>query len=203
MRIARWITKATDTHSEYVILLLFHWNYAYMNAPCCYVTVHFLPCYRQLPVRTPSWHHSSDVLSVRQFSEWFIPVALSTQFLYRFYYLLFARKPYIFKHYWPLKIIPTIFRKSLRIELRKCNIITTVSDEYLPALMQLCTHLSTCLRSWMKFLQQISCQCFWNIFLQLCDLFEFHELCKACILGWTVIFVIGWLLLDQLHYLGL
>jgi hypothetical protein len=42
MRIACWITKATDTHSEYVILL-FHSNNGYANAPQCYVT-------RTLPV---------------------------------------------------------------------------------------------------------------------------------------------------------
>jgi hypothetical protein len=37
MRIACWITKATDTHSQYVILLL-HGNNGYANAPQCYVT---------------------------------------------------------------------------------------------------------------------------------------------------------------------
>jgi len=37
MRIACWISKATDTHSEYVILLLFHRNNGYANAPQCYV----------------------------------------------------------------------------------------------------------------------------------------------------------------------
>ena len=35
-RIASWIPKATDTHSEYVILL-FHCNNVYTNAPLCYV----------------------------------------------------------------------------------------------------------------------------------------------------------------------
>jgi hypothetical protein len=37
MRFACWITKATDKHSEYVILLLFHGNNGYANAPQCYV----------------------------------------------------------------------------------------------------------------------------------------------------------------------
>ena len=37
MRFACWITKATDTHSEYVILLLFHRNNSYANAPQYYV----------------------------------------------------------------------------------------------------------------------------------------------------------------------
>jgi hypothetical protein len=36
MRFACWITKATDTHSEYVILLS-QYNKAYANAPECYV----------------------------------------------------------------------------------------------------------------------------------------------------------------------
>ena len=39
MRIVCRITKATDTHSEYVILL-FHCNRGYANAPHCYVLSH-------------------------------------------------------------------------------------------------------------------------------------------------------------------
>jgi hypothetical protein len=35
MRSACWITKATDTHSEYVILIAFPGNYGYTNAPRC------------------------------------------------------------------------------------------------------------------------------------------------------------------------
>ena len=40
MRIASWMTKATNTHSEYVILfffLLFYSNNGSRNAPQCYV----------------------------------------------------------------------------------------------------------------------------------------------------------------------
>jgi len=37
MRIACWITKATNTHSEYMILLI-HRNSGYANAPQCYFT---------------------------------------------------------------------------------------------------------------------------------------------------------------------
>jgi len=37
MRIACWIPKATDTHSQYEHLLLIHWNNDYTNAPQCYV----------------------------------------------------------------------------------------------------------------------------------------------------------------------
>jgi len=31
------ISKSTDTHSEYVILIAFHYNNGYTNAPLCYV----------------------------------------------------------------------------------------------------------------------------------------------------------------------
>jgi len=37
MRIACWVTKATDTHSEYVIIIVFHGNSGYVNAPQSYV----------------------------------------------------------------------------------------------------------------------------------------------------------------------
>jgi hypothetical protein len=41
MRIARWLTKATDTHSEYVILLAFSRQNGDTNAPqyydCAYI----------------------------------------------------------------------------------------------------------------------------------------------------------------------
>jgi hypothetical protein len=38
MRVACWMTKATDAHSEYVILLISHGNNVYANVPQCYVT---------------------------------------------------------------------------------------------------------------------------------------------------------------------
>ena len=37
MRIARWITNATDTHSEYVVFMAFPCNSGCTNAPLCYV----------------------------------------------------------------------------------------------------------------------------------------------------------------------
>jgi len=38
MCIVCWIPKATNTHSEYVLVkLLFHCNSGFMNAPHCYV----------------------------------------------------------------------------------------------------------------------------------------------------------------------
>jgi hypothetical protein len=37
MRFACWVTKATGTHSEYVVLIAFHSNNDYANAPQWYV----------------------------------------------------------------------------------------------------------------------------------------------------------------------
>ena len=37
MRIACWKPNASNTHSDYVILLLFHCNNGCTNAPQCYV----------------------------------------------------------------------------------------------------------------------------------------------------------------------
>jgi hypothetical protein len=42
MRFACWITKTTDIHSEYVILIAFHGNNGYANASLSYV-IHTLP----------------------------------------------------------------------------------------------------------------------------------------------------------------
>ena len=44
MRIACWITEATDTHSEYVMFLLFHGSSGYANVPHCYVVVCVCVC---------------------------------------------------------------------------------------------------------------------------------------------------------------
>jgi hypothetical protein len=43
MHFACWLTKATDTHSEYVTLIVVHGNNGYANAPQCYIV-------RELPV---------------------------------------------------------------------------------------------------------------------------------------------------------
>jgi len=43
MRIACWIPKVTYTHSEYVIILLFHYNNCITNAPQYYV-LRIPPC---------------------------------------------------------------------------------------------------------------------------------------------------------------
>ena len=37
MRITCWIPKATNTHSEYVILIAFHYNSGCGNGPQCYI----------------------------------------------------------------------------------------------------------------------------------------------------------------------
>jgi len=42
MWIAYWIFKATNTHSEYVILITFPLKNSYAKAPQSYVTVHYL-----------------------------------------------------------------------------------------------------------------------------------------------------------------
>jgi hypothetical protein len=45
MRFAFWINNATDTHSEYVILLAFQHDNGYANAPQYSVIVHCLSCF--------------------------------------------------------------------------------------------------------------------------------------------------------------
>ena len=45
MSIACWIPKATNTHSEYAILLVFTLKNGYKNAHQLYI--HFLSCYTQ------------------------------------------------------------------------------------------------------------------------------------------------------------
>ena len=45
MRVASWVPKATDTHSEYVILIAFHCNKGYKNASQCYVIRTLSVCY--------------------------------------------------------------------------------------------------------------------------------------------------------------
>jgi len=46
VRIAYWIPKATNTHSEYVIFI-FLCNNAYTNATYSYVILRCLPCFLQ------------------------------------------------------------------------------------------------------------------------------------------------------------
>ena len=38
MRFACWITKATNTHPEYLIIIAFYASNDYVNVPQCYVT---------------------------------------------------------------------------------------------------------------------------------------------------------------------
>ena len=44
MRNACWVATATDSHSEYVILIVFYCNNGNANAPRCYVIVKCLSC---------------------------------------------------------------------------------------------------------------------------------------------------------------
>jgi len=46
MRVACWVPKATDKHSEYVILTVLHCNNVRTNAPQCYVIRALLSCVR-------------------------------------------------------------------------------------------------------------------------------------------------------------
>jgi len=43
MHIACWMTKATETHSEYVIRIIYSQKNCYANAPHCYAYTH-VPC---------------------------------------------------------------------------------------------------------------------------------------------------------------
>jgi hypothetical protein len=56
MRSACWIPKATNTHSEYVILLLSYGNNGCANAPQCYI-IYTLPVFIKCYVcqREPGW----------------------------------------------------------------------------------------------------------------------------------------------------
>jgi hypothetical protein len=46
VRIACWITKATDIHSEYVILIAFPLNNSCMHTPRCYVILTLTVLYK-------------------------------------------------------------------------------------------------------------------------------------------------------------
>jgi len=44
IHIACWVTKTTETHSDYVYVLLFHGNNIYVNTLHCYI-IHTLPVF--------------------------------------------------------------------------------------------------------------------------------------------------------------
>ena len=44
MHNACWVPETTNTHSGYVILIAFHGNNGFTNAPQCYIVVHCLSC---------------------------------------------------------------------------------------------------------------------------------------------------------------
>ena len=101
MRIACWITKATNTHPEYVILIAFHRNNGCRNAPKCYFirTLHVLfnatiayPC-QNLPVLF--------FLLFYLISPWWWPIKAETRrrpavwlyiFVYRTFFCSYSRK---------------------------------------------------------------------------------------------------------------
>ena len=66
MRLACWRTKATNTHSEYVILL-FHYNNGCRNAPHCYI-IHTLPVLLHIEC-----HRTADVFVLAVLA-WWMPI---------------------------------------------------------------------------------------------------------------------------------
>jgi len=69
VRMACWIPKAKNPHSEYVILLLFCCNNGCTNAAQCYITVHYLSCYTNLVFQDSTsnskrawWGQQSDAM---------------------------------------------------------------------------------------------------------------------------------------------
>jgi hypothetical protein len=62
MRFACWINKATNTHLEYVILIVLHGNNGYAKAPECYIYMYnasLVLFYMKLNVVRPSAIYSS------------------------------------------------------------------------------------------------------------------------------------------------
>jgi hypothetical protein len=73
MRIACWISKATNTHSEYVILTDFHCSSGCTNAPLCYVV------------------HTSHVLFIMPVIDWLGVSETTFRFLVEPWFIMFAR----------------------------------------------------------------------------------------------------------------
>jgi len=63
---ACWVTKATDTCSEYVLLLLlFHGNNGYVNAPQCYIYM-YTACLVDMLSNTPFCAEGSTSVHVKK-----------------------------------------------------------------------------------------------------------------------------------------
>ena len=60
---ASWVPKATDTHSEYVILFAFHSNNGFANAAQCYAYM-YIACLGPSEVRPKCWVFSSGLHQV-------------------------------------------------------------------------------------------------------------------------------------------
>ena len=65
MHISSWITRATYTHSEYVIILLLQGNNGYANAPQCYL-IYTLPVLPRYLVQQIFKDYQSRVVKVRE-----------------------------------------------------------------------------------------------------------------------------------------
>jgi len=66
MRIACWIPKATNTHSEYVTLVALPLNHGWTDAPQCYEIVHWLPCFiiSSLYWVPEPWHNRGALVGI-------------------------------------------------------------------------------------------------------------------------------------------
>jgi hypothetical protein len=57
MRFAYGFANTTDTHSEFLYLLLFHGNHGYANAPQCYVYTYTAFLFIYISNTTEHGHH--------------------------------------------------------------------------------------------------------------------------------------------------
>ena len=55
MRIACWVTKSTDTHSEYVILIAFPLIKLFMKTPGLFYTLTYIACFVILSLSTADY----------------------------------------------------------------------------------------------------------------------------------------------------
>jgi len=65
MFIACWIPKATDTHSEFGVRIVFQVNGGYTNAHECYLYVHCLFCLIYFFSRPEPWRQKTSATLVR------------------------------------------------------------------------------------------------------------------------------------------
>ena len=74
MRIACWIRKATDTHSEYIILIAFPLQQWLGKRACVTMYIHCLSCYppnvsNASPILIPRFAHTSKLLFAEEYKQ--------------------------------------------------------------------------------------------------------------------------------------